>query len=65
DLRYIFHEELIQPRIAAALSAETGATLLMLHGAHNITKDEYDRGVSFIAIMELNLLNLRKGLSCP
>lgn len=64
-LRYIFHEELIQPRIAAALAAETGATLLMLHGAHNITKDEYERGVSFIAIMESNLFNLRKGLSCP
>ncbi len=65
DIQYIFHEELIQPRIAAALAAETGAALLMLHGAHNITKDEYDRGVSFISLMESNLNNLRRGLSCP
>lgn len=64
-IRYIFHEELIQPRVAQSLSAETGAALLLLHGAHNITKEEYDRNVSFITIMEANLNNLKTGLLCP
>lgn len=64
-IRYIFHEELIQPRVAQSLSAETGAALLLLHGAHNITKEEFERNVSFVTIMEANLNNLKTGLLCP
>jgi len=63
-IRYIFHEELIQPRVAQSLSAETGAALLLLHGAHNVTKEEFERKISFIAIMEENLNNLLTGLLC-
>jgi zinc transport system substrate-binding protein len=63
-LHYVFYEELIRPSIAETLAKETGAGLLMLHGAHNITRQEMERGVSFISIMENNLKNLRIGLQC-
>ncbi|MBI5639365.1 MAG: zinc ABC transporter substrate-binding protein [Nitrospirae bacterium] len=63
-LRYIFHEELIEPRVAETIGKETGAALLRLHGGHNITKDELARNVSFLSLMEKNLENLRKGLEC-
>jgi zinc transport system substrate-binding protein len=36
----------------------------MLHGAHNISKEELAKGISFLAIMEDNLANLKTGLQC-
>lgn len=63
-LNYIFYEELITPRIAEAISKETGAKLLMLHSAHNISKNEFALGETFLSIMEKNLLNLKEALQC-
>jgi len=63
-LKYIYYEELIEPRVAETLSRETGAALLMLHGAHNVSREELGRGVTFLAIMEQNLANLKVGLQC-
>jgi zinc transport system substrate-binding protein len=64
SLKHIYYEELITPRVAETLSKETGATLLMLHGAHNLTKEEFEKGVTFISLMEGNLKNLEDGLQC-
>jgi zinc transport system substrate-binding protein len=64
SLHYIFYEELITPRVAEIISRETGASLLKLHGGHNVSKDEKDKGITFLSIMEGNLKNLRVGLEC-
>jgi zinc transport system substrate-binding protein len=64
-LKVVFYEELVQPRIASTVAKETGAQLLMLHGAHNLSRDEFDKGASFIGIMQANLANLKRGLGCP
>lgn len=64
NLRYVYYEELIEPRVADILSRETGATLLLLHGAHNVSRDELDRGITFLELMENNLRNLKMGLEC-
>ena len=63
-IRYVYYEELITPRVAEILARETGAKLLKLHGAHNVTKQEFEGGISFLAIMEENLNNLKAGLEC-
>jgi zinc transport system substrate-binding protein len=63
-LNHIFYEELITPRVAETIAKETGARLLMLHGAHNISKQELNEGVTFISLMNKNLENLRTGLQC-
>lgn len=63
-LRHLYYEELITPRVAETLAKETGASLLMLHGAHNLTKDEFEKGVTFISLMEENLKSLEVGLQC-
>ncbi|HSW64817.1 MAG TPA: zinc ABC transporter substrate-binding protein [Dissulfurispiraceae bacterium] len=63
-VRYLFHEELIEPRIAETIARETGAELLLLHGAHNISRTDFDRGVTFLHLMERNFESLRKGLEC-
>ena len=63
-LKYIYTEELIDPRTAETIARETGASILMLHGAHTIGRDDLERGTTFISLMERNLENLRKGLQC-
>ena len=64
NLHYVYYEELITPRVADIISEETGAALLKLHGAHNISKEEMDKGITFPALMEENLKNLKVGLEC-
>ena len=62
--RYLFAEELLSPRLTEALANEAGVAVLKLHGAHNLGRDDVERGVGFIALMEQNLVNLQKGLAC-
>jgi len=64
NINYIFYEELASPKIAETLSRETGAKLLLLNGAHNLSKEEMKNNVSFLSIMEKNLVNLKTGLGC-
>ncbi len=64
DIRYVFFEELLNPRVSELLARETGAKLLKLNGAHNITKDEFRNQVTFLSLMEDNLKNLKTGLEC-
>jgi zinc transport system substrate-binding protein len=63
-LKHIFYEELLAPRVAATIARESGATLLKLHGLHNISREDMDRGATFISLMEQNLASLRTGLKC-
>lgn len=63
-LNHLFYEELLSPGIAEAIAKETNATLLKLHGAHNISKEEFNANRTFIELMERNLDNLMTGLQC-
>ncbi|HMK56091.1 MAG TPA: zinc ABC transporter substrate-binding protein [Dissulfurispiraceae bacterium] len=63
-LHYIFYEELLAPNVAETISRETGAKLILLHGAHNVGSEEFRKGVSFVTLMENNLKNLETGLQC-
>ena len=63
-LPYIFSEELVSPRTAEIIANESGASILMLHGAHNIGRDDLASGVTFFSLMEQNLSNLKTGLGC-
>ena len=48
--------------MAETIARETGAKVLMLRAGHNLTRDEFERGVTFISLMEENLQNLKTGL---
>lgn len=61
---YVYYEDMMNPRLAETIARETGAGLLKLNNGHDISKKDLDQGVSFIAIMESNLINLTKGLKC-
>ncbi|MCX8030731.1 MAG: zinc ABC transporter substrate-binding protein [Thermodesulfovibrionales bacterium] len=64
DIKYIFYEELIVPRVAQTIAKETGVSLLLLHAAHNISKEDFQSGATFISLMERNLKNLQVALIC-
>jgi zinc transport system substrate-binding protein len=64
DLKYVYSEELLSPRVSEMIAKEAGATVLLLHGAHNISKEDFDHGATFISLMKKNLDNLRTGLQC-
>lgn len=61
-LKVIYYEELIEPKVAKVISDQTGATMLLLHGAHNVSKDEINSGITYIKIMQDNLTKLKQGL---
>jgi len=63
-LKYVFFETLVSPKLAQVMAEEIGARTLPLNPGANLTKEELEEGVTFLAILEENLRNLRKGLEC-
>ena len=59
----IFYEELTEPKIARAVSLETGAEMLLLHSCHNVSAEELERGESYLSLMKQNYNNLKEALS--
>jgi zinc transport system substrate-binding protein len=60
----IFQDKLAGSALAETIAKETGAKLIIVDGAHNITAEEFKKGVSFVSIMENNLKHFKKGLEC-
>jgi zinc transport system substrate-binding protein len=58
----IFHIELSNEKIADAVCEETGAKKLLLHAVHNITRNDFTRGVSYYDLMSQNLDHLKTAL---
>jgi zinc transport system substrate-binding protein len=60
----VFHEELIQPKIATIIAEETGASLKLLHGLHNTSRKERQKGETYLSLMQGNIQSLKEGLQC-
>ena len=63
-VKYIFSEEQLNPALALTISEETGAQILMLNTIEGISKQEFDEGKTYQALMLENLKNLAIGLEC-
>ncbi|MBP7830644.1 MAG: zinc ABC transporter substrate-binding protein [Kiritimatiellae bacterium] len=64
--KILFHEELLDPRVGRVIAGETGARLEVLHTAHNLTREQHERGgMTYLSIMRENLAKLRAALECP
>lgn len=61
--KYIFHEELADPKVARSIADAAGCSLAEFSTAHNLSKEDFESGVSFVDIMKRNLENLKKGLA--
>jgi zinc transport system substrate-binding protein len=64
DIKYIVAEEMIDPGMARTISEETGAEIMTLNPAGNVSRDQLDGGVTFIDIMEENLEGIKLIMGC-
>uniref|UniRef100_UPI003F4B3130 metal ABC transporter substrate-binding protein n=1 Tax=Brachyspira catarrhinii TaxID=2528966 RepID=UPI003F4B3130 len=60
---YLYYIELSNEKIANTLIEQTGAEKLKLHSGQNVSKEEFNSGVTYLSIMMDNLESLKKGLN--
>jgi zinc transport system substrate-binding protein len=60
----IYYEELMSDKLAKTIAQETGAKTLVLSTGENLTKKQIEAKITFLALMEQNLENLKNGLVC-
>lgn len=58
----VYYLELSSHRVSEIIGEETGAEPMLLHSCHNVTRKEFDAGVTYVDLMLQNVENLRKGL---
>lgn len=58
----IYYAEIEDPKVARSISAETGAKMLLFHSCHNVTKEEFESGATYLSLMKQNAENLKEGL---
>ena len=59
-IKKVYKIELSNGKIAETVSKDTGAEVLELHSAHNVTADDFSKGVTYVDLMKRNLLALSK-----
>ena len=59
----VYYLEFSSTKVADTLCSETGASSLMLHSCHNVSKEDLDKGISYVDLMKQNLENLKTALN--
>ncbi|MBQ8985118.1 zinc ABC transporter substrate-binding protein [Candidatus Saccharibacteria bacterium] len=62
NIKTILKIELTSDKLAKSIADETGAKILELNAAHNISQENFDRGVTYADIMRKNISVLREAL---
>ncbi|WP_018133014.1 metal ABC transporter substrate-binding protein [Effusibacillus pohliae] len=62
DVKYIFFETLVSPKVADTIAKEVGAQTLVLNPIEGLTEEELNKGENYISKMKENLQNLVKAL---
>jgi zinc transport system substrate-binding protein len=63
-VRYLFAEEMVDPRLTETIREETGAEILYVSSGHDLPKERFNRGVTLPDLMKENLEKFKRGLSC-
>jgi len=63
NIPVIFHIELSNKSIANTISKETKTTIMEFHSAHNISKSDFDNGLTYIDLMKKNIDALKVALN--
>ena len=61
--KYVLKIELTSDALAKTISGETGAQILTLYAAHNVSIEDYKRGATYADFWENNIETLRKALN--
>ena len=64
NIKYIFFETLVSPKLADTIASEVGAKTLVLNPIEGLTDQEIARGKNYISVMKDNLTHLRIALQC-
>ena len=64
NIRYIFFETLVSPRLAQTLASEIGAETLVFIPLEGLTDEEIAQGKDYISVMRENLNNLQIAMEC-
>jgi zinc transport system substrate-binding protein len=64
NVKYIFFESLVSPKLAETLAKEVGAETLVLNPLEGLTEEELKEGKDYFSVMRENLKNLRLALEC-
>lgn len=63
EIPAVFYIEFSDRRLADTIAEATGCETLLFHSCHNVTRTEWESGVTYVSLMRQNLDNLRKALS--
>lgn len=64
NIKYIFFESLVSPKLSQTIANEVGAKTLVLNSIEGLTTEEVQAGKNYSTLMEDNLFNLRIALEC-
>ncbi|MDY3974115.1 metal ABC transporter solute-binding protein, Zn/Mn family [uncultured Veillonella sp.] len=63
QIKVIFSEALVNPKLANAIGKETGVTIYTLNPVEGLTEDQMKSGDNYLTIMEKNLATLKEALA--
>ncbi|MGN0611764.1 MAG: metal ABC transporter substrate-binding protein [Ruminiclostridium sp.] len=63
NIPVVYYLEFSSTKVADTLCSETGASSLMLHSCHNVSKEDLEKGISYVDLMKQNLENLKTALN--
>jgi len=64
NIKYIFFESLVSPKLAQTLASETGSQTMVLDPLEGLTPDALVKGENYLTVMRQNLHNLEVALDC-
>ncbi len=63
EIPYVFTIEFSNGRVADMICEAAGCGRLTFHSCHNVTRDEWEAGETYVSLMRRNLENLRTALN--
>jgi zinc transport system substrate-binding protein len=63
NIPVVFHIELSNGKIAETIAKETGAKVMEFNAIHNISKDDFDKGITYVDYMKKNIEVLKEALN--
>jgi len=64
NVKYIFFEMLVQPRLSETIAREVGAQTLVFNPLEGLTDEEIAQGENYLSVQRKSLSNLRTALDC-
>ncbi len=58
----VFYIEFSNQKVADTVCDATGAKKMLFHSCHNVTKEEFERGITYLELMEQNLHTVEEAL---